>query len=345
MISVIVPAFNAQATLTACLEALLCQEALAERCEILVVDDGSTDETAAIARRHPVRLLRQPHRGAAAARDLGAEAARGRILLFTDADCRPWPGWAAAMLAPFEDPLVAGVKGLFRSDQRALVARLVQAEYEEKEARMLARCTVAFADTAAAGYRAEVFRAAGGFRADFGAVEDTELAFRLAAAGYRLVVAPAAVVSHRHPESWGRYARRKFRYGWWGVRAYLAFPERLADDSRTPGTMRLQLVLAPLVVLALPGAVWLGRLGPAAALAVLAYLATVIPFAGRIGRRDPAVAAAAPLLFFVRALAVDAGLFAGLLAWLAGWAPRPRVRPSALGWSADPPAGGSEGER
>jgi hypothetical protein len=80
-------------------------------------------------------------------------------------------------------------------------------------------------------------------------------------------------------------------------------------------------------------------------LAVLAYLATVIPFAGRIGRRDPAVAAAAPLLFFVRALAVDAGLFAGLLAWLAGWAPRPRVRPSALGWSADPPAGGSEGER
>lgn len=339
MISIVVPAFNAEGTLGACLDALLEQTGLAEPCEVIVVDDGSTDGTADLARRYPppIRLVVQPHRGAAAARNRGAVAAEGALLLFTDADCRPRPDWAAAMARALARPGVAGVKGLFRSDQQALIARLVQAEYEEKEAQMMARSQVAFADTAAAGYRAEVFRAIGGFRTDMQAVEDTELAFRLAAAGHTLVVAPDAVVYHAHPERLWPYARRKLRYGLWGAQAYLAHPERLADDSRTPWSMRAQLVLAPLALAALvaallavgidaaqaagigaPPAAGVGappaiRLGLAAIGLCGIFVATVLPFMWRARAGGVGVVLAAPLLFGVRALALDSGLAIGLV--------------------------------
>jgi len=258
-----------------------------------------------------VRLLRQPHSGAAAARNRGAAEALGELLLFTDADCRPQPDWAARMAEPFADRTVAGVKGFFRSDQRALVARIVQAEYEEKEAHMLARRRVAFADTASAAYRAEVFRKTGGFRTDMRAVEDTELSFRLAALGHKIVVAPEAIVRHAHPETIAAYARRKWRYGEWGARAYAAFPERVADDSRTPASMRAQLALGPALAAAALAAPLSARARFALPGLAAAFVLSVAPFAWR-NRRDPAVALAAPVLFLVRALAVAGGLAVGV---------------------------------
>ena len=331
MISIVVPAYDAEATLGACLEALGAQEGIAEH-EVIVVDDGSTDATAELARRAGAAVISQGHAGAAAARNRGAAAAHGSLLLFTDADCVPAAGWAAEMSRPFADPSVAGVKGFFTSHQRALVARFVQAEYAEKERHMLGRRSVAFADTAAAAYRTAVFREVGGFRPYLGAVEDTELAFRVAAAGYRLVVAPAALVDHRHPESIVAYARRKLRYGRWGARTYLTYPARVLDDSHTPWSQRLQLVLAPLAVaaaalafiamtldLASPGpaqGAGIARAAIRAAIVMaLLFMATTLPFAIHMWRRDPAVSLASPGLFAVRALATATGLAIGIASW------------------------------
>jgi cellulose synthase/poly-beta-1,6-N-acetylglucosamine synthase-like glycosyltransferase len=313
-ISIIVPGRNAADTLDACLHALRVQAGLPATPEIIVVDDGSTDATASIVRQHAplVSLLQQPPLGAAAARNKGAFHASGSVLLFTDADCRPLPDWARHMSQAFEDPGVAGVKGFFRSDQPGLLPRLVQSEYEEKESRMLKQAQVVFADTASAAYRAQVFLQAGGFKTDMQAVEDTELAFRLAAAGQRIVLAPQAVVLHEHPTRWRDYAARKLRYGIWGAPAYLAFPERLRNDSRTPQTMRAQLLLAPsMALLGLASLVWApARFALGAVL--VAFLLTSLPFAKRAGSRGWALGVAAPLLVFVRGLALALGLGIGL---------------------------------
>lgn len=95
-VSVIVPARDAAATLGSTLTALAGQRS-AGAYEVLVVDDGSVDATAAIADAHDgVRVLRQPARGPTSARNLAAAAATGRVLAFTDADCEPAPGWLAA---------------------------------------------------------------------------------------------------------------------------------------------------------------------------------------------------------------------------------------------------------
>lgn len=312
-LSIIVPAYNAAGTLADCLAALTAQHGLPAETEIILVDDGSTDATAAVAESFAVRVVRQPHRGAAAARNAGVAAARGEVILFTDADCRPSPGWATALMAPFSAPAVAGAQGRLASDQPELVARLVQAEYEEKEGRMARRDRVTFIDTASAAYRANVLRASGGFREDLGAVEDTELAFRLAAAGQLLVMAPDAVVYHQHPDTVTAYARRKWRFGQWGAVAYGLYPQRVVDDTRTPGTMRLQLALAPLLILALlPALAGISPWWPAALL-LAAFWSTVLPFALRVARRDPAVALAAGPLFLVRALCVGTGVAFGLV--------------------------------
>jgi glycosyltransferase involved in cell wall biosynthesis len=85
-ISVVIPAFNATATLPRALDSVFRQTCT--DFEVLVVDDGSSDDTEAAlaAYGRPVRLIRQPNQGAAAARNHGIREARGRLIAFLDAD-------------------------------------------------------------------------------------------------------------------------------------------------------------------------------------------------------------------------------------------------------------------
>jgi glycosyltransferase involved in cell wall biosynthesis len=109
--SVIVPARDAEETLPATLEGLA-EQAIDEEFEVVVVDDGSRDATADLAERSPVvdRVVRADGAGPAAARNLGVAAAQGDALAFTDADCRPTPGWLAAGRRALEDAdLVQGM--------------------------------------------------------------------------------------------------------------------------------------------------------------------------------------------------------------------------------------------
>ena len=83
--SVIVPVYNGSETLKACLEALIGQDYPPDRFEVILVDDGSTDESAAIASRYPIRLIRLPeNRGRIEARFRGATEARFEALVFND---------------------------------------------------------------------------------------------------------------------------------------------------------------------------------------------------------------------------------------------------------------------
>ncbi len=99
----VVPARDAAATLERAVACLAAQQ-LDVPYEVVVVDDGSLDATAAIASAFgpPVRVVEGAGRGAAEARNRGVAAATGRVLAFTDADCFAPPGWLAAGLAGME---------------------------------------------------------------------------------------------------------------------------------------------------------------------------------------------------------------------------------------------------
>ena len=128
--AVVVPARNAAGSLADCLEALRTQQVPGERGELIVVDDCSTDDTAKIAAARGAQVLMADGRGPAAARNLGARAARDEILIFLDADTAPEPGWLDAMLEPFKDATIVAVKGRYVTQQHGVVARFSQLAFE-----------------------------------------------------------------------------------------------------------------------------------------------------------------------------------------------------------------------
>lgn len=117
-VSVIVPAHDAEPTIGRCLRALATQT-VDQPYEVVVVDDGSQDDTATAVRDHGrgVHLVEQRAMGPAAARNAGVRAASGSILAFTDADCEPTPEWLAAGVAALR--CAALVQGAVHPDPRA----------------------------------------------------------------------------------------------------------------------------------------------------------------------------------------------------------------------------------
>ncbi len=331
IVSVVVPAYNAAATLPLCLAALAQQDYPRDRYEVIVVDDGSQDDTASIAEAAGARVIRQANAGPAAARNAGATAAQGELLLFTAADCAPVPGWIAALVAPFADTRVAGAKGAYLTQQSGRVPRFTQLEYEDRYDRMAAAETIDFIDTYSAAYRWDVFHANTGFDTIFptASVEDQEFSFRLAEKGYRLVFVPQAQVYHRHNPTLRAYIRRKFFIGYWKALLARWHPTRLVKDSHTPQTLKVQMALAALTLGggAISGLAGLlvvvsgGQLGAwlreaalaATLLAILAFLLTALPFLAKVWRKDCGVLLPAAGLLWVRAVALGSGFALGLL--------------------------------
>lgn len=189
----IVPARDVEAHIGSALTALAAQRTRREW-ELVVVDDGSRDATAAIVERAGgrARLIRGPGAGAAAARNMGAAAARGRVLAFTDADCAPAPDWLDAALSAIDagHDLVQGqviaAPGVPIGPWDRTV--WVQSEYGLYE-------------TANLIVRRELFERVGGFIAPFHHSgrplgEDVYFGWRARRAGGRTTFAADAVVHH-----------------------------------------------------------------------------------------------------------------------------------------------------
>ncbi len=318
MISVIIPARDAENKIGGCLDALLHQEGfqIGQDYEIIVVDDGSIDGTAEIAARYPIKVIQQSNQGPAAARNHGMQSASGTILAFTDADCIPASDWLRNLTRPFDNPDIVGVKGAYLTHQRGLVPRFVQLEYEYKDARMLRLQSIDFIDTFSAAYRKDVFEQNKGFNETFRnpAVEDIEFSFRLACKGYHLVFEPKATVFHQHDNDLKEYVERKYLIGFWGAHMLRWTAEKFLTDTHTAPTQRVEIALVALLLTCLPFiAIW-PAYGSMAFLAMLViFLLVTSPFQAFIAKRDAKVLFIAAIMLITRAGALGVGLLKGFL--------------------------------
>ncbi|MFW5941181.1 MAG: sugar transferase [Chloroflexota bacterium] len=312
-ISVVVPAHNAAATIERCMSALQRQTVDGACFEVIVVDDGSTDETGEIARRCGARVVCQDRGRPAAARNAGVHAARGELICFTDADCEPTESWLSEITAPFANREIVGCKGTYATRQPAFVARFVQIEYEDKYDLLHGQEYIDFIDTYSAAYRREVLVANNGFDETFPYLEDQELSFRLATRGYRMVFQPRATVYHQHAATLWDYFHKKFIIGFWKAQVVRRFPERGVRDSHTPQVMKVQLGLMALALLSAAGILFTGWSAVLLALFLLLFLATTVPFVRKAWAKDRVVASAAPLLLGIRALGLGFGYAWGTL--------------------------------
>ena len=314
-ISIIIPTFNGAGRIGYCLEALA-KQIEGRDAEILVVDDGSTDNIAEVVESYSrVRLIRQTNSGPASARNHGVLEARGAIILFTDDDCVPMPNWLDAMLEPFSDPEVVGAKGTYRTRQKSLTARFVQIEYEDRYRLMLGLENIDFIDTYSAAFRRDRFLEMSGYDVSFpvACAEDVELSYRMSARGWKMKFVPAAIVYHTHPDTLSKYLKKKYKFAFWRVLAVRKNPSKGVKDSHTPQIMKLQLLLAPAILLAVVIDFALRPKILVSAIVLGAFLCSTIPFTVRTIRKDRVIGLLSPVLLAVRACAQLLGVAGGLI--------------------------------
>lgn len=200
MVAVVVPVRNDARRLAMCLRRLVAQTVPAAQREIVVVDNGSSDDVAGVVAAFPeVRLLREPRRGSYAARNRGLAGTTAPLLAFTDADCLPAPDWLARGVAVLHgDPavdLVAGRIEVFpRVPGRPTAIELHEALTAFPQRHFVERWR--FGATANLFVRRSVVDAVGPFDAALESGGDAEFGERAAAAGHRIVYRDDVLVHH-----------------------------------------------------------------------------------------------------------------------------------------------------
>ncbi len=199
-ITAVMPAYNAAHLLDRVLPPLLEMLDAGELDEVLLVDDQSTDATAAKARDMGARVITTPQNGGpGVARNLAAETANGDILWFVDSDVIAHPGGPAVIRAAFADDSVAACFGSYDDDPGAPSwfsnYKNLLHRYHHQNAK---RDATTFWSGCGA-VRADIFRALGGFDTDIyrvPSIEDVELGYRIKRAGGRILVCPDLLGKH-----------------------------------------------------------------------------------------------------------------------------------------------------
>jgi GT2 family glycosyltransferase len=255
--SVVIPNRNGAATIGHCLHALTSNPYPAF--EVVVVDDGSTDDSVRTIEQFPVKLVRlERHSGASAARNRGVAEASGDVIFFIDADCVVQPDTlelAEIAYRAHPDCVVGGTytplpfdRRFFSAFQSIFIhyseARRREPDYVASHAMILSR---------------ETFEKSGRFCETFlPIIEDVELSHRLRRQGVRLVMHPQIQVQHIFNFSWRRSMRNAVRKSRYWVRYSLGNHDLLADSGTASvglklDTMYLALSLAALVVFCVTG--------------------------------------------------------------------------------------------
>jgi GT2 family glycosyltransferase len=212
-VSVVVCTYNGARTLDRCLKGLKGLDY--PDYEVIVVNDGSTDSTAAIAGRYGVRLISVENGGLSRARNIGLNAATGQIIAYIDDDAYPDPHWLTYLAATFMKTTHAGVGGPnLPPPGDGTIAQCVANSpggpvhvlVSDLEAEHIPGCNMAF--------RKEALEAVGGFDPRFAiAGDDVDLCWRLQQRGHTLGYSPAAVVWHHRRNSLRAYWRQQKNYG------------------------------------------------------------------------------------------------------------------------------------
>ena len=212
-VSVVVCSHNGAGTLHDCLEGV--RELDYPEFEVIIVDDGSTDATGAIAAEYGFRVIATDNAGLASARNVGLEEATGEIVAYLDDDARPDPDWLTYLARAFREGDYAGVGGpnIAPAGDGSIAECVANAPggpthvlTSDREAEHIPGCNMAF--------RRASLEAVGGFDPRFRvAGDDVDVCWLLRERGWKLGFAPAAVVWHHRRNSVRAYWRQQKAYG------------------------------------------------------------------------------------------------------------------------------------
>lgn len=237
-VSIIVPIYNSKNELERCLISLLSQDYPQDNYEVIVVDDGSNDNSLKLVEKFTVLLIRHNHnKGPAAARNTGISFAKGRLLLFLDSDCIVRRNWISSHVAvhkkrekEYKDTVCVGGPILLpdKVNNFIEISDYYSSWYEQP--RIKRELTFEYLPTTNLSIKKEIIDKIGGFKEELKCGEDIEYGIRLRKNGYNLEFEQKIEVFHygrknfrdylSHHYNWGYFAPqfRKFgsgiKYNW-----------------------------------------------------------------------------------------------------------------------------------
>ena len=225
-VSVVVCAYNAESTIEECLDSLAWLNY--PDYEVIVIDDGSKDRTAELAKKFRVRCISIANGGLSAARNLGIESATGDVVAFIDSDAYADPDWLYYMVSALEEHGAAAVGGPNLSPPTdSFIAQCIDESpgnptcvlVDNERAEHIPGCNMAF--------RKEAFRVAGMFDAQHRAAgDDVDLCWRLLVADKKIVYHPSALVWHHRRPTIKTYLRQQKGYGYAEAHLQRRYPGR-----------------------------------------------------------------------------------------------------------------------
>ncbi len=219
-VSIVIPVKDRADELQRCLASIASICYPQELLQLIVVDDGSSDRSAEVARLQGAKVIPSggSGRGPAAARNVGARAATGDILAFIDSDCTATSGWLNELIPSFRDEATAAVGGLVDGmctesviDRYETVMSSLSLGSRERSGSSgddtfyLPSCNLLV--------RRSAFLRAGGFKDEMHVGEDVDLTWRLRDSGWTITYLPAGRVFHEHRSSVRSFMSRRFDYG------------------------------------------------------------------------------------------------------------------------------------
>ena len=238
-IAIVVPCYNGAQYIGPCLQAIGKQSYAPD--EVLVIDDGSTDESAALAARYPVRLIRHPENlGLATARNTALAQTQADVIVYVDVDAYADPAMLAALVTPFQAEAVTGVGGqgievvretLYDRWRGLHASQSHGSQPRERCAHLYGLCMA---------YRREALVKAGGFDLRFRTnAEDVDMGFRLNDLGGCLRYVPQARVYHQRRDDHQSLRRTVYRWYYWGFMAKRKNGRRAASTLLAGAVRRL----------------------------------------------------------------------------------------------------------
>ena len=265
-VSVVIPAFNAAGFLHSCLQSL--QDSDYPSIEIILMDDGSTDATAAVAGEYGIRVTGTGRRGGGPAigRNRGAQLARGEYLVFIDSDVVVRPDTISKLIAPLdEDPSVAAVFGSYDEHPRCPNVVSQFRNLLHHHVHQTARKEASSFWSGCGAIRRTTFHEMGGFDANYGrsSIEDIELGVRLRNAGHRIILNKSAQVSHlKKWTAWSMFSSDLRDRGIPWTRLLLS-GQTVPNDLNLKHSQRISVVCAFLFALLMVASAWAWRSGAA----------------------------------------------------------------------------------